>query len=342
MEWYYILMLSPALLVTLYGYHKQRNEYYSAEVTTKELLVSFGLNILVAAVCLGILQMFKYGQVHDYFILNGEVTKKYQDTVSCEHSYQVCTTSNKTTTCVTHYEHSYDYDWVVQTSVGNVTIEREDRQGVKEPSRFSKVRIGEPAAIKYPYNNYLFADPNSLFLQTAKGGLGVKPANTYDYYRTKHILGERYYPDLELHLQHILKGKEFNLTIVTLIDKPVETFFDVVKDWSGGKINEVTLVIGLDKSGNIKWVKGNAYAKGYKNQLLLKELEDLVLNEGLTKNSLSKVVDNTTKSFKLHKESEFEEKLDLVEIPLWIVILLTLVNFGVSIFVHVRMKQIDL
>lgn len=342
MEWYYILMLSPALLVTLYGYHKQRNEYYHAAITTKELLISFGLNLLVAAACLGILQMFKYGQVSDYYILNGEVTKKYQDTVSCEHSYQICTTTNKTTTCVTHYEHSYDYDWVVKTSVGKLTIDREDRQGVREPERFSKVKIGEPAAVKYPYSNYLFADPNSLFLQTAKGGSGIKPANTYDYYRTKHMLGDKYYPDLELHLQKILKGKRFNLTVVTLVDKPVESFFDVVKDWTGGKINEVTIVVGLDKNGNISWVKANSYAKGYKNQLLLKQIEGVVLTEGLTKETLSKVVDNTNKTFKLHKESEFEEKLDLVEIPLWLVIILTLVNFGVSIFVHIRMKETDL
>lgn len=341
MEWYYILMITPALIVTLYGYHRQRNisKCSFEAISTKELLISFGVNIVIALFAVGIMQSFKYSKVSDYSILNGEVTKKYRDTVSCEHSYQVCSGSGKNVTCTTHYEHSEDYDWVVKTTVGNLEIKRVDSQGYKMPDRFNKVVIGEPAALSYQYSNYLLADKESLFLQNAKGGVGIKKANTYDYYRTKHVLGDYYLPDLELQLQHLLKGKNFNLTIVTVFNKPIETFYDVMKDWNGGKINEITLVVGLGKDKNITWVKGNSYAKGYKNQLLLKEIEDVIQREGLSKESLKNVVDKISKGFILHKESEFEEKLDLIEIPLWLVILLTIVNFVASIFVHKKMKE---
>ncbi|QVV98803.1 hypothetical protein 2017DRC82_0195 [Vibrio phage ICP1] len=342
MEWYYILMLSPAIIVTLWGYHKQKDARWSSKITTKELILSFGINMLVALVSIGLMQMFKYGQVSDYYILNGKVVEKFQDTVSCEHSYQVCSGSGNNRTCSTRYEHLWDYDWVVKTTVGNLTIDRVDRQGVDEPPRFKSVVIGEPAAVRHQYHNYLLADESSLFMQNVKGGLGVREANVYDYYRTKHVIGEKYLPDLELELQRILQGKGFNLTVVTLVDKPVESFFDLVKDWKGGKINEITLVVGLNTDDNVVWVKGNSYAKGYKNQLLLKELESLVMVGGLTVEVLDKVVDKANYSFILHNEGEFKEKLDLVEIPLWLTIILTLVNFGLSIVVHNKMKEYDL
>lgn len=342
MEWYYILMLSPALIVTLYGYNKQKDARWQQKVTTKELCISLGANFLIALLCLGGIQMFKYGKVSDYYILNGKVTGKYQDVVSCEHSYKICTTSNKATTCRTYYEHSHDYDWVVKTTLGNITIDRVDRQGVSEPKRYSDVIIGEPAAKEVGYNNYLFADPESLFVQNAKGGFGVSKAKVYDYYRTKHFLGTSDYRELELPLKQMLVGKNFNLTFVVVKNKLVESFYDLLKDWQGGKINEVTFVVNKNDSGDITWVKGNSYAKGYKNQLLLKTVEDLILSEKLTLDSLKKVVDKVSGSFILHTEQEFEEKIDLVEIPLILVLFLTLINLIVSIGIHIKMKETDL
>lgn len=335
-------MLFPAVIVTLYGYHKQRNGGWYSKVTTKELIISLGANFLVALLCLGIIQIFKYGQVSDYYILNGVVTGKHSEHVNCEHSYQTCTTLNKVTTCITHYEHLYDIDWVVDTSIGDLTIDRVDRRGTNQPPRFTQVVIGEPAAKQVDYSNYLFADKDSLFNQNAKGGFGVSSAKVYDYYRTTHFLGDSNYNPLEDHLKHLLIGKNYNITFVTVKNKPIESFYDLIKDWKGGKINEITYVINLDSDNKITWVKANSYAKGYKNQLLLKTTEDLIIKNNLNKESLKILVDTINGSYILHSEHEFEEKIDLVEIPLFLVLFLTLINFGLSILIHNKMKTSDI
>lgn len=338
MEWYYILLVIPAILITLFGYHNQRNGTWYSRVTTKELTISLAANFLVALLCLGAIQMFKYGKVHDYYILNGVITNKYSEKVSCEHSYQICTTSGKVTTCVTHYEHSYDVDWVVETSIGNLNIDRVNRRGTEEPPRFSAVRIGEPSAKEVSYSNYLFADPESLFVQNAKGGFGVSTAKVFDYYRTTHFLGVPEYHKFEEYLKMLLVNKKYNITFVTVKNKPVESFYDLTKDWRGGKINEITFVINLGGNNEILWVKGNSYAKGYKNQLMLKTVESILTENNVTQESLKQTVDIVDKTYILHSEHEFEEKIDLVEIPLFLVLFLTLFNFGVSIVIHNKMK----
>ena len=69
----------------------------------------FALNVLAACLLtIGVYYATAYGQMADFQILNGEVIAKEKDRVHCEHSYQTCTGSGKSRTCITHYEHAYD------------------------------------------------------------------------------------------------------------------------------------------------------------------------------------------------------------------------------------------
>lgn len=339
---HYLWIMMPAIVVTLYGYHKTRNDYYSAKVTNKEMMISLTANFISGIVMIIFLHIYIYGQVHDNYTLNGKVTGKHKDTVSCEHSYQTCTTSNKVTTCTTHYEHWNDYDWVVDTTLDSVRVGRVDRQGNDEPPRFTKVIIGEPASRSYNFNNYLLADKDSLFLQNASVPSKIPQPAIYDYYRVDHVVGEVELPEVESTLDVLLQGKRFNVKVVTVVDKPIEYFYSVMMSWLGGKINDVIIVVNLDKDNKVVWVKVNTYAKGYKNQMMIKELESLTLGKVYDKTLVSGQVSLITKEIIILPESEFEEKLDMVEIPTGLLVLMIIINLLISIGIHVKMTKEDL
>lgn len=337
---YYLIIMLPALLVSLIGYYSTKDNHYFNKVTDKELAISLGANFIAGALMIVILQWYISSKLYDNYVLNGVVTKKYKDTVSCEHSYQVCTSTGKTTICTTHYEHWNDYDWVVQTSVGKLKIDRVDRQGTTEPSRFSNVVVGEPASLEFSYSNYLLADPNSLFLQNAQGVASEQYPRVYDYYRIKHILG---YDDKELekHLHSLLNGKRYNVVYVITNNESSDYFYTLMKSWKGGKINDIVVVLNIVE-GQVNWIRANSYAKGMNNQLLLKNLESESLGKTFDKNLLTTHLVMIDNSFKIPRESDFEEKRSMVEIPMFLLIIVILINLGISLGIHIHMKKENL
>ena len=125
----------------------------------------FFVTIIVSLVAAGIVYAVGYSnKITDQEIYNGEVTGKEKTRVSCEHSYscncrESCSGSGSTrscsTTCDTCYEHSYDVDWRVKTSVHEFNIQRINRQGTQEPPRWTKVTVGQPTAFVYKFTNYI-------------------------------------------------------------------------------------------------------------------------------------------------------------------------------------------
>lgn len=151
-----------------------------------------------AAVGVGLVLTFAafYGgkatKTHDTEILNGQVTHKEKNRVSCSHSYSChCRTDSKgNTSCDTCYEHSHDYNWDVYSTVGELTIDRIDRQGAHEPPRWTVVMPGQPVAMDHGYTNYVKAVPESVFrVDTIYSKEKLKnipvpgyPLNVYDYH----------------------------------------------------------------------------------------------------------------------------------------------------------------
>lgn len=135
-------------------------------ITWKE----FGLIVLAQLFVAGIVSC---SNTRDIEAWNGVVTGKQKVAVPCSHTYscnchEVCSGSGKDrscrTECDTCYEHhsflrtipGNDYDWRVYTSNGEVVeIDRVDRQGVREPPRFTAVRMGEPTTLAHTYTNYM-------------------------------------------------------------------------------------------------------------------------------------------------------------------------------------------
>lgn len=227
-------------------------------------------------------------KMRDTLVMNGEVTGKKYENVSCSHSYSCnCRTkSDGSQDCDTCYEHPYDRDWIVMTDIGDIEISRVDRRGMKEPSRWTGVVKGEPVSQEASYQNYIKASPYSLYAKTDTD----KPAypipsypSVFDYYRIQRVKtvgtvpgfasAEAWNAGLNDHLRRLGPSKQVNLNvIVTSFGPEYGTFLESA--WLGGKKNDVTVVIGSKQWPVVDWVYAFTYAKSTGNEQLVIELRE--------------------------------------------------------------------
>lgn len=242
------------------------------EITAKELALSVLLSLVLGGF---VLYLLVYGGRTNVELRHGHVVSKFKDQVSCEHSYQICTGSGNNRSCTTYYEHSHDYDWVVRTTVGNITINRVDRQGVKEPPRFSKVVIGEPVTREFTYIDYLKGVNNTL-LYTRNANkdrefqnLMPRYPRVYDYYRSEPVIfkgikvdqgtKQAYNAAVRSMLKTLARQKLVN-TIVVVVGTERSSFGEYLKnEWRNGRKNDQVVVIGAPEFPKVSW----AYAFGW-------------------------------------------------------------------------------
>lgn len=264
-------------------------------ITWRESAIKAGAACAVLALGYGLAAM---SMTRDTEILNGAVTSKERNKVSCDHSYRCncytsCTTSSNgsqscTEHCSTCYEHSYDVDWDVLTTLGTINIDRVDRQGLDEPERWTIVKVGDPVSRNNSYTNYLKAAPHSLF-NTAlaeaetKSYAGLIPdyPEVYDYYHVTHALdvnaGVRNIKDwdhqLDLTLRDLGPGKQVNVLAV-FVKGQSRSYKNVLeRAWLGGKKNDVIVVFGVNGE-TIEWVDAFTFGKTDGNHMLAVQLRD--------------------------------------------------------------------
>jgi len=280
----FITLFAIPIVVILFFY------FASKKISWKELLV----HAIVAAVIAGIsTAVCYYSNVSDDEVWNGFVSNKQKNEVSCSHSYQCnCTKScskdtngneSCTKTCQTCYEHSFDVDWDVYTSNGEViNIAREDRQGLSMPSRWRAVKIGEPTSVEHSYTNYIKGSPDSLFRRSEqteiyKDSLLEYPT-VYDYYRMNRFLVESgpvkdssiWNSRLSDINARIGASKQVNAMVV-ITTKPREYYYALEEHWIGGKKNDAVLVIGVNNNLQPVWVEVMAWVLDNKFKIILKE-----------------------------------------------------------------------
>lgn len=266
-----------------------------ATIETGEAAVNSGIAafVMVALYC-----MFFWSNTRDTEILNGYVTGKERNKVSCEHSYQCmcvqsCSSDGRggqscTEICQTCYDHSYDIDWDVYTTVGNLEINRIDRQGLGEPPRWTAVRINEPAATSHGYTNYVMASPASLFSSMlteeeleAKKSILPQPHGIYDYYRVRHTFDigahvasrEAWEHGLAHTLRDLGKEKQVNITMVFIAGHGREYKQLLERAWLGGKKNEIVIIVGVTGK-QVVWVESFTFGKSAGNGMLHVLLRD--------------------------------------------------------------------
>jgi hypothetical protein len=259
--------------------------------------------LIVLAVVGPLVVLIGYGSVlfHnrvDTEVWNGEVTKKYSEHVSCEHSYSCnCRTQGKTTTCDTCYEHAYDVDWKVENTAGNdITIRRIDGQGVYEPPRWTQIQIGDPVAQTHRFINYVMGAKDSLFnthdqktlIGQYKSMIPTYPDGIYDYYKLRRVLLvgnvgvdeltlNAWNQQLALMLRPLGPRKQVNVILVlTAIQDP--NFANALRAaWLGGKKNDVVAVIGTSHYPTVDWARVFSWSD---NEAFKIQLADALQDKG--------------------------------------------------------------
>ncbi len=314
---FFVLLLIPVVL-SVVGFIVLKG------VTWKEFLLQVAVQALIAGISAGAVSC---ANTHDNEVWNGKVTKKQRDTVSCSHSYSchcktVCSGSGKNKSCSekceTCYEHFHDYDWDVYTSLGEtIEIDRVDRQGTSEPSRFTAVVIGEPTSHIHSYVNYVKASPDTLFRHQGlkkkyAATLPAYPGHIYDYYRLNRYVtagasvgdGHEWNDMLSRLNANLGSAKQVNV-IVVLTKQPHEWFYALEETWIGGKKNDIVLVTGVDDTGAPTWAEVMAWTT---DPLFKIKVRDDLLDEGaLSPEKVEGVLSRNITAFHKRKPmSDFE------------------------------------
>lgn len=252
------------------------------KVTWQEFVVQLVAQVLLIS---GFYSIMLWTNTRDTEVWNGRVALKKHERVHCRHSYTCnCYTScsgsgsnqSCTTICQTCYEHGYDIDWLLKTT-NNETIDIDtiDRQGLREPPRWTRAQIGDTTSVKHSYENYIKASPNSLFRRTGLvekyPNLPSYPLKVYDYHyldRTVSIgvslrglnLWNKELSELNSSLG---RQKEVNVVLVVTKNQPEDYFYALEQHWIGGKKNDVIIVADVNDSETINWVNTMAWTDAH-------------------------------------------------------------------------------
>lgn len=251
----------------------------------------FGVSLLFGGIMVLIIS---WAAMSDIDVLNGKITGKEMDRVSCSHSYECnCYTTtdskgNSTRHCSTCYEHPFDQDWNVGSTVGGFTIDRVDRQGLIEPKRWSKVLIGEPASRTERVTNYVLASPHSLFNtqefdndQKNYGKWLPVYHETYDYYRYDHVYNmgvqlpevNQYNDAVANLLRELGPSKQANVNVIFAPTDDREYKNALERHWLGGKKNDIIVVIGVKDYPKIGFADAFTFARSSHNEMLAVKLQ---------------------------------------------------------------------
>lgn len=319
-------------------------------------LVELALNVVIGALVVSAgWALGKYAQAHDIEILNGQVTGKYSQRVSCEHSYscrcrESCSGTGKNRSCSqvcdTCYDHDYDIDWNLKTSLGDIEIERVNRQGTIEPPRYSRAASGDPVAQSHAYQNYIKAAPDSLFnalsekqaLQRFVDQVPAYPDKVYDYHYVDRVLTAGVaVPDLAAWRQDLANalrvlGPAKQANVVVLFSKESDPQFAsaVNAKWLGGKKNDVVVVLGTPQYPEISWVRVLSWTD---KEVFKVQLRDALLDLKTVERGavLSTITGHIEKGFVRRPMEDFAYLKHQIEPPGWVVALLVALSVVTSV-----------
>lgn len=331
---------------------------FHKEYTLKEFLAQAGASFLII---LTIIAFTNFAQLTDYKVVHGVVESKndivkqcrrywatYQDSW-CEHhdtrveTSESCSTTNGKRSCITTHTTYYlpTFDWerkfFVYTTIGEYKIEREDLQGTVFPQRYNIVQNGDPVSGYVSYPNYVGAASTSLFKykDDKYAELKVKRNKIYDYYQIDQVyLDGVYHPsvkNLNKKMQ-IINSKFKSGANVTLFitDKPEDFANSLQVKWKGFKINDVVVVLGVDKTTQ-KYQYVNVFSWS-ESSMVEVELRDYFLNSDFNKieTDMDNIVDIVDSNFKEADPNKFKYLKSQIELPMVSIVILIMFQLIVT------------
>lgn len=278
------------------------------KITPKE----FGLHLLAQLFIAIISAAVIYHQnVIDTETLNGAVINKKRVEVHCRHSYSChcvtisCGKGCVSTICQTCYDHDYDVDWNVYSNIGDWGIDTLDRQGLKEPPRWTIVKVGEPVSKQDTYENYIKGAPGTLFKDQGleekyKAVMPDYPGTIYDYYRNDRVVTIGYaLPELKQWVNDVstlnsIVGYQKGCNIILVVGRKLnrEYFYALSQHWIGGKKNDITVLISMDGE-RLEWAQVMAWTD---HELFKVKLRNALMDIGkLDRAEILKAIDSNVR-----------------------------------------------
>lgn len=261
------------------------------EITVKEIIIGVVVQIIVVG---SIFYVGMHVNGKSTQVLNGEVTSKSRETVSCSHSYQCnCVTTysgsgkhrTSSRSCSTCYQHSNDYAWMIHSNLNeDYEISKVDSQGVKTPNAWSSVTIGQPFSVKESYYNFIKGSPLSIFNESDfENDIELPYYNQVIGFTAKRVVNFNSkfdVPKEELNaaLNEKLKklGVKRKVNLAVIFHSGSDPFVRAFKAKNyGGEINDVTVLLNVDIEGKIEKVDVFSYSK---NDLVNIMIRDNLLN----------------------------------------------------------------
>lgn len=327
------------------------------EITLGEM----ALNLVVGAVVVLVgWAGARYSQTADLEVLNGQLTSKTSEHVSCSHTYRchcrnVCTGTGKnrscSESCETCSEHAYDVDWTLHTTVGDIDIDRVDRRGLDEPPRWTKAVVGDPVAQTHTFTNYIKAAPDSLFNAAAQTTLLARygatvpeyPNHVYDIHYVNRVLAvgvqvpdlADWNQELAMRLRTLGSAKQVNW-IVLLTNQTDPMWADAVAaKWLGGKKNDVVVVLGTPEYPKVQWASVISWTD--KELFKVQLRDDLARLPAAGRKEVFDLLEQHTKaSFERKPGKDFSYLASRIEPPGWMLgvlfVVSVLVSVGTSLF----------
>lgn len=339
------------LLVIPVGWPFIAKAVWKQEYTFQEL----SMNILIASLlATGLWAAGRYAEMRDVELINGAITSKNRERVSCSHSYSCnCTKDSKgNRSCSTCYEHSNDYDWVLHTSVNSdkIEIKRVDRQGRNEPARFTAAKVGDPVAVENAHVNYVKAAKFSLFHDKGEAltnlSIPTYPNTVYDYHHANRALAvgvtvpdiAEWNRDIAIALRELGPRKQANFVVVFANTSSPTYAQALERNWVGGKKNDVILVLGTPKYPEIGWVRVLSWTD---RQDFKVRLRDDVLDLKIVDREkiMAALVSDTDRMFQRKRMEDFAYLKYEIDPPLWVSILAFFLSGGASIGLSVYFSR---
>lgn len=306
---------------------------FASKISGPELAISIAIFAVLSSVSW---YFMNTAAIFDTQVLNGVVTGKDREIVHCRHSYSChCRRDSKgNQSCDTCYEHPYDVDYTVNTSVGNIDIPSIDPQGLFPSPYWEAAKSGEPAAVEKTYLNYLKASPDSIFYHDPKSVKVPGYPRVYDYYKYNRVINvgttadtSKLNDDLNETLKSLGASKQVNI-IVVLTNQSPATADDLRVGWLGGKKNDVIVVLGLDGQ-TIAWQKIFSWAE---NDIFNVELRDGLANlKTYNADSIAQIVAaQIQKNFVRKSMKDYAYLMDDYHPAMWMIILYVILLWSVA------------
>lgn len=348
--WYYLpVVLGPAGLVILLS-----KFIFPHQVKWREWFVQIFAGFIVTLLCLGLTYAGANIGSADFSIFSGEVTSKKSEHVSCEHQYKCgedCHTETYTDSqgkrksrrvCEPIYcdEHDYDVSWRVYTTLGRWTIDRVDRRGLKMPTRWDDVIIGEPVHESRYNSNYLLLNSErfdtSEAVRAKFAGRVFGYPTPYDYWKYQRVLQDNSqdYDGISIWLNEKLKkdgpAKQLNVILVITTNRDPDFFYAQMEAWKGVRKNDVVLFYGVDDDEKMVWARAMSFADGQNNLIMLKELESMTYGKTFGVELVQEQYAKIINEFQRVPNRTFEYMKDAWIPPTWWVITMSLINLLVA------------